>query len=131
MPVFPKRRFQHGALPADALRRACRIARPSTASSSCRCISEPSAAADLPLSTRTPARNETRGFSRAARAKFARSLRPYAFFVEEERSASGEVVPVATVFLTNRECPWRCLMCDLWKNTLSRDCAQRSHPGTD
>jgi len=28
-------------------------------------------------------------------------------------------VPVATIFLTNRECPWRCLMCDLWKNTLT------------
>jgi archaeosine synthase beta-subunit len=25
---------------------------------------------------------------------------------------------VATVFLTNRECPWHCLMCDLWRNTL-------------
>jgi archaeosine synthase beta-subunit len=45
--------------------------------------------------------------------------RPYLFFVEDEYSASGEVVPVATVFLTNRECPWRCLMCDLWKNTLA------------
>jgi hypothetical protein len=46
-------------------------------------------------------------------------LRPWAFFVEEERSASGEIVPVATIFLTNRECPWRCLMCDLWRNTLA------------
>jgi archaeosine synthase beta-subunit len=46
-------------------------------------------------------------------------LRPYAFVVEDERSASGEVVPVATVFLTNRECPWRCVMCDLWRNTLT------------
>ena len=45
--------------------------------------------------------------------------RPYAFFVEEEYSTSGEVVSVATILLTNRECPWRCLMCDLWKNTLS------------
>jgi radical SAM enzyme (TIGR01210 family) len=44
--------------------------------------------------------------------------RPYGFFVEEEHSASGEVVSVATILLTNRECPWRCLMCDLWKNTL-------------
>jgi len=44
---------------------------------------------------------------------------PYDFSVEQERSASGEVVPVATVFLTNRECPWRCLMCDLWRNTLT------------
>ena len=43
---------------------------------------------------------------------------PYAFSFEDECSASLEVVPVATVFLTNRECPWRCLMCDLWRNTL-------------
>lgn len=25
---------------------------------------------------------------------------------------------MSTVFLTNRECPWTCLMCDLWVNTL-------------
>lgn len=43
--------------------------------------------------------------------------RPYAFLVERERAESGEIVDVATIFLTNRECPWRCLMCDLWKNT--------------
>ncbi len=47
--------------------------------------------------------------------------RPWMYFVEEERSAAGEIAPVATVFLTNRECPWRCLMCDLWKNTLDRE----------
>jgi radical SAM enzyme (TIGR01210 family) len=46
-------------------------------------------------------------------------MQPYAFFVEDERAASGEIVQVATVFLTNRECPWRCLMCDLWRNTLT------------
>jgi archaeosine synthase beta-subunit len=45
--------------------------------------------------------------------------RPYAFFVEEERDPDGHVVPVATVFLSNRECPWRCVMCDLWRNTLT------------
>lgn len=44
---------------------------------------------------------------------------PYAFLVEDECSATNEVVPVATVFLTNRECPWRCAMCDLWRNTLT------------
>lgn len=42
---------------------------------------------------------------------------PWAFFAERERSPAGEVVDVATIFLTNRECPFRCLMCDLWKNT--------------
>jgi radical SAM enzyme (TIGR01210 family) len=45
--------------------------------------------------------------------------RPYAFFVEEECSKDGTVLPVSTVFLTNRECPWRCVMCDLWRNTLT------------
>ncbi len=45
--------------------------------------------------------------------------RPYAFFVEEERSAAGEILSTATILLANRECPWRCLMCDLWRNTLT------------
>ena len=45
-------------------------------------------------------------------------FRPYGFFVEEEPRAGGGTDRVATIFLTNRECPWRCLMCDLWKNTL-------------
>jgi radical SAM enzyme (TIGR01210 family) len=47
--------------------------------------------------------------------------RPYGFFVEEECTESGESAAVATVFLTNLECPWTCLMCDLWKNTLTRE----------
>ena len=55
--------------------------------------------------------------------------RPHLFFVESERSASGEVVPVATIFLTNRECPWRCLMCDLWKNTLEETVPVGAIPG--
>jgi archaeosine synthase beta-subunit len=43
--------------------------------------------------------------------------RPYAFLVEKEHAATGRVEDVATLFLTNKECPLRCLMCDLWKNT--------------
>jgi radical SAM enzyme (TIGR01210 family) len=44
--------------------------------------------------------------------------RPFAFLNEPERTAAGSVEDVATLFLTNQECPFRCLMCDLWKNTL-------------
>lgn len=57
--------------------------------------------------------------SRRGRRNVVSAERPYAFFVEDERADSGECVSVATVFLTNRECPWRCLMCDLWQNTLT------------
>lgn len=49
--------------------------------------------------------------------------RPYAFLVEPEAAPRGGVVDVATIFLTNRECPFRCLMCDLWKNTLETSVA--------
>src|SRR5204863_7836858 len=45
--------------------------------------------------------------------------RPHAFFIENERSQTGAVVSIATVILTNRECPWRCIYCDLWKNTIT------------
>jgi archaeosine synthase beta-subunit len=55
---------------------------------------------------------------RPAREKLDPYL-PYEYFVEEERSADGLVVPVATVFITNKECPFRCVMCDLWRNTLT------------
>jgi archaeosine synthase beta-subunit len=41
--------------------------------------------------------------------------------IEDERTAEGHVARVATVFLTGRECPWRCTMCDLWKHTTDAD----------
>ena len=44
-------------------------------------------------------------------------FRPYHFLVEQERTKAGSVEDFATIFLSNRECPFRCLMCDLWKNT--------------
>jgi radical SAM enzyme (TIGR01210 family) len=45
-------------------------------------------------------------------------MRPYAAVFEEELDAAGALAPTAVVFLTNRECPFRCVMCDLWRNTL-------------
>jgi radical SAM enzyme (TIGR01210 family) len=44
--------------------------------------------------------------------------KPYGFFAEDELAEDCRIVQVATVLLTNRECPWRCVMCDLWRNTL-------------
>ena len=46
-------------------------------------------------------------------------MRPWQFLAEEERSSCGEIDLVNTLFLTNRQCPWRCVMCDLWQNTLT------------
>src|SRR5579872_4972374 len=41
--------------------------------------------------------------------------------VEDERTDDGPIARVATVFLTGRECPWRCTMCDLWRYTTRDD----------
>ncbi|MEI6048351.1 MAG: radical SAM protein [Bacteroidota bacterium] len=43
--------------------------------------------------------------------------KPYSWLVEKERTISGEIEDIAIIFLTNMECPFHCLMCDLWKNT--------------
>lgn len=51
---------------------------------------------------------------------------PYAWNVEKERIRTGQVEDVGTIFLTNKECPFQCLMCDLWKNTTD----QPVPPGT-
>jgi radical SAM enzyme (TIGR01210 family) len=67
----------------------------------------------------------------AARDRFVTSLRPprpahdvsraHGVVVEDERTEAGAVARVATVFLTGRECPWRCAMCDLWQYTTEAD----------
>lgn len=54
--------------------------------------------------------------------------RPYAWLMERERNVTGEVIDVATLFLTNRECPFGCVMCDLWKNTLTHSVAAGDIP---
>jgi archaeosine synthase beta-subunit len=47
-------------------------------------------------------------------------FKPHAFFLEEPEGDSGRSVSSAAILLTNKECPWRCLMCDLWKNTTTQ-----------
>jgi len=43
--------------------------------------------------------------------------KPYTILSEKERTRKGEIENTIVIFLTNRECPFHCLMCDLWKNT--------------
>jgi radical SAM enzyme (TIGR01210 family) len=53
---------------------------------------------------------------------------PHGVFLERERLASGAVADSGVVLLTNRECPWRCLMCDLWKDTTRHSVLEGSIP---
>jgi len=68
---------------------------------------------------------------RAARDRFVldrrgprRAVDPWAaprVVIDPEPDRDGGVVDVATLFLTGRECRWRCVMCDLWRDTLETD----------
>jgi archaeosine synthase beta-subunit len=67
----------------------------------------------------------------AARDRFVLDRRPprpshdpwraQGLLVEDEPAADRTIARVATVFLTGRECPWRCVMCDLWQHTTPGD----------
>lgn len=54
--------------------------------------------------------------------------KPYAWLVEKERTTSGEIEDIGIIFLTNRECPFHCLMCDLWKNTTNKSVPEGAIP---
>jgi len=41
--------------------------------------------------------------------------------IEDEPTERGDRARVGTIFLTGRECPWRCAMCDLWRYTTRAD----------
>ena len=49
--------------------------------------------------------------------------------IEDECAADGCVARGATIFLTGRECPWRCVMCDLWRHTTTTDTPRGAIPG--
>jgi archaeosine synthase beta-subunit len=67
----------------------------------------------------------------AARDRFVIDLRgarpahdPWRYqdlLIEDEPTERGDVARVGTIFLTGRECPWRCAMCDLWRFTTRGD----------
>ena len=58
------------------------------------------------INLRPPKRRETGPF------------RPYGWLHEKEPGADGTIRKVNTLFLTNKECSFKCVMCDLWKDTL-------------
>jgi radical SAM enzyme (TIGR01210 family) len=68
--------------------------------------------------------------TRAARDRWIRELRPArsaidptrpaGYFVEPERNAEGSIERILAILLTSRECPWKCVFCDLWKQTFER-----------
>ena len=69
--------------------------------------------------------------SRGARDRYVRArrgsrpvldpLQLQGVLVERERAADGGLASTATIFLTGRECAWRCVMCDLWRHTTQAD----------
>jgi radical SAM enzyme (TIGR01210 family) len=44
---------------------------------------------------------------------------PYHFLHEQEPGPGGDLERLNTIFLTSKECSFKCTMCDLWKNTLN------------
>ncbi len=52
--------------------------------------------------------------------------RPIAVVHEQERRLGGGLVEVSTVFLAGSECPFSCVFCDLWRQTL----ASPTQPGS-
>jgi radical SAM enzyme (TIGR01210 family) len=53
----------------------------------------------------------------------------YAAAWEEEPDERGVLAPTAVVLLSNRECPFRCVMCDLWVHTLDTPVPRGAIPG--
>ncbi len=55
--------------------------------------------------------------------------KPYHFLHEQETGPEGHLKELNTIFLTNSECPFKCVMCDLWKNTLENPVKPGDVPG--
>ncbi len=46
------------------------------------------------------------------------AARPLGYSWEDERSPGGPLFPTLTIFLAGAECPFSCVFCDLWRNTI-------------
>ena len=71
-----------------------------------------------PLRPRSAARDPAAATPGATRASSSRT----------SDGDDGHIARTATVFLTGRECPWRCAMCDLWQYTTADDTPRGAIP---
>lgn len=55
-------------------------------------------------------------------------FRPVAAFAEQELGPDGTLQRSATILIANRECPFRCIYCDLWKHTLDEPTPEGAVP---
>ncbi len=110
MPIFPKRRFQHGAADGGAGGAALPVRRGA-----------------LPAALRGVASGDgvSGVASSDARIRALRPAKPFVdpgrahgFLVEEERRPGGAVEHALTAFLSGAECPFTCAFCDLWRYTI-------------
>jgi len=53
---------------------------------------------------------------------------PPVSLLERERTPAGDIESVLTIFLIGRECPFTCVFCDLWRNTLDESTPLGSLP---
>ena len=121
MPTFPKRRFQHGAVAIDTMRRRSAARSATTARRSSACMPDAAAFPD------TAAARDRFVLDRRGPRPRHDPWRHQGVLVEDERTADGRRARVATAFLTGRECPWRCTMCDLWRYTTVEDTPRGAH----
>ncbi len=146
MPVFPKRRFQHGAMPVDVAARPHRTGRERLPAQLPRPLRQrvtpardgPRLQAPQVTSVSAQSQSGSDALSGGARDRFVldrRQPRPHhdpwrhqGVIVEDERGPAGRIAGTATVLLTGRECPWRCTMCDLWRFTTAEDTPRGAIP---
>lgn len=65
--------------------------------------------------------------SRRGKKQIVDPFKPYAFLNEKEH-INGVVEDISVIFLSNKECPFRCLMCDLWQYTTDHSVAKGAIP---
>jgi len=91
----------------------------------------PTATATTSLtSTRQPSRELRAGQRRHHEPKLpVDAWQPNGWLLEEERGSDGKRLSILTIFLAGAECPFECIFCDLWRQTLDGPTPRGAIPG--